>query len=118
MKSKPRKGAYRWEAYDQQIDWCQSHDAKIAAGPLLKFSQGALPDWLYLWSGDFDNLLVGDYRLCRNDGRALSWPRAALELRRPTGRARHSGIVRRATFPVGGAASSKSCDDSIPKRQP
>jgi len=57
------EGAYRWEAYDQQLEWCQGHDTKIAAGPLLKFSQGALPDWLYLWSGDFENLLsvITDY---------------------------------------------------------
>ena len=76
------EGAYRWEAYDQQIDWCQSHDAKIIAGPLLKFSQGALPDWLYLWSGDFDNLLsvITDYvetTVTRYRGRVQLWNCAA-----------------------------------------
>lgn len=72
------EGEYRWDAYDQQVDWCKAHDIKVAAGPLLKFAQGALPDWLYLWSGDFDNLLsvVTDFvetTVARYRGRVDLW---------------------------------------------
>ena len=39
------------------------HGVQVCAGPLLKFDNGGLPDWLSLWEGDFEGLLqfAGDY---------------------------------------------------------
>ena len=57
------EGEYQWNVYDRQIAWCQSHNVATIGGPLLHFAGQGVPDWLYLWEGDFDNVLafVSDY---------------------------------------------------------
>ncbi len=57
------EGNYQWGIYDRQVDWCQAHELKVVAGPLLRLDNRGLPDWLAIWEGDFDNLLsfVSDY---------------------------------------------------------
>ena len=59
----PTEGRYRWDQFDAQLAWCRKHRLAIQAGPVLEFSEGALPDWLWLWEGDFDSILgfVEDY---------------------------------------------------------
>jgi len=52
------EGRYDWSVPDKQIEWCRAHDLLVSAGPLLPFDAHALPDWLALWEGDMDNLLV------------------------------------------------------------
>ena len=52
------EGHYDWSIPDKQIEWCRSHDLHVCAGPLMPFDAAALPDWLALWEGDLDNLLV------------------------------------------------------------
>jgi hypothetical protein len=52
------EGHYDWSISDGQIDWCHTHDLHVLAGPLLPFNVHDLPDWLAIWEGDFDNLLV------------------------------------------------------------
>ncbi len=52
------EGRYDWSIPDKQIEWCRSNNLHISAGPLLPFDAAALPDWLALWEGDMDNLLV------------------------------------------------------------
>jgi hypothetical protein len=52
------EGRYDWSVFDKQIEWCRLHDLFVIAGPLLPFDTHALPDWLALWEGDFDNLLL------------------------------------------------------------
>jgi hypothetical protein len=52
-----QEGARRWSAADGQIAWCQAHQMRILAGPLLEIDQRSLPDWLYLWEGNFDKIL-------------------------------------------------------------
>src|SRR5262245_6078106 len=48
---------YAWEATDQQLDFCSQHGLYIFGGPLLAFVDDWVPDWLYLWEGDSENLL-------------------------------------------------------------
>jgi hypothetical protein len=57
------EGRQRWALYDTQLQWCQNHNLRICGGPLLEFRRAALPAWVYLWEGDFENLLMvaGDY---------------------------------------------------------
>ncbi|HEV3417864.1 MAG TPA: endo-1,4-beta-xylanase [Pirellulales bacterium] len=53
-----QEGTRRWSMVDGQIAWCQAHQMRIFAGPLLEIEQSSLPDWLYLWEGNFDNILT------------------------------------------------------------
>jgi hypothetical protein len=52
-----RQGHYDWAACDKQLQWCKTKGLKICSGPLLHLDAGSLPDWLYLWEGDFDEIL-------------------------------------------------------------
>ncbi len=51
------EGSFYWAACDKQIEWCRTRRLTVCGGPLLQLAPQALPDWLYLWEGDFDNLL-------------------------------------------------------------
>jgi hypothetical protein len=50
------EGGYHWETPDRQIDWCRSRGLGVCGGPLLQFDPAGLPDWLYLWQGDYAGL--------------------------------------------------------------
>lgn len=43
---------YRWEASDAVLSWALGNDLTPTAGPLIDFSQAALPEWLLPWQGD------------------------------------------------------------------
>jgi hypothetical protein len=49
-------GKIEWEAYDRQIEWCRNHGLRIVSGPLLQLTTGSVPDWLYLWDEDFQQV--------------------------------------------------------------
>lgn len=51
-----REGRRDWKPTDQQLAWCQKAGLKVAAGPLLRLDDLGVPDWMYLWEGEFDNL--------------------------------------------------------------
>jgi hypothetical protein len=51
-----REGKRDWKATDEQLSWCQTAGLKVAAGPLLRMDDRGVPDWMYLWEGDDDNL--------------------------------------------------------------
>jgi hypothetical protein len=57
------QGSRHWDACDRQIEWCRSHALKVCGGPLLQLDPRSLPDWLYLYEDDFDNLFscVGEF---------------------------------------------------------
>src|SRR3954452_22378994 len=59
----PAEGQYHWEPLDAQVAWCRRNKLPLQAGPLLDFRARALPDWIWLWEGDFDTLhgLVVDF---------------------------------------------------------
>jgi hypothetical protein len=50
------EGQFDWEALDQQIDWCLKAGMKIWTGPLISLEKAHIPDWLYLFEGDHDNI--------------------------------------------------------------
>lgn len=50
----PAEGQFRWEVPDAQLHWCRRRRLAASAGPLLEFRAGALPDWLWLWEGDYE----------------------------------------------------------------
>jgi len=75
-------GKHNWATTDEQIRWCRSQNLRVCGGPLLQLDKHVLPDWLYLWEDDLDNLqsfvvayvsaVVGRYR-----GKVDVWQAAA-----------------------------------------
>ncbi len=53
----PTEGKMRWEEADAQLAWAARQKLAVQAGPLVDLRPGALPDWIWLWSGDFDAIL-------------------------------------------------------------
>jgi hypothetical protein len=53
----PHQGSCRWDVCDRQVEWCRAHALRVCGSPLLQLDAGSLPDWLYLYEDDFDNLL-------------------------------------------------------------
>lgn len=51
-----REGARDWKDTDEKLAWCQKAGLKVAAGPLMLMDDAGVPDWMYLWEDDFDNL--------------------------------------------------------------
>lgn len=51
------EGQFSWTTNDRQIQWCRKHGLKVVAGPLLLLDHRDLPDWLYLFEDDFENVL-------------------------------------------------------------
>jgi hypothetical protein len=53
----PTEGQYRWDEIDAQLAWCRKNSKAVQAGPLIEFRPGTLPDWIWLWEGDFETVL-------------------------------------------------------------
>lgn len=53
----PQAGHRQWQLTDAQLAWSVPRELRIIGGPLLNLQPAALPDWLYLWEGDFTNIL-------------------------------------------------------------
>jgi GH35 family endo-1,4-beta-xylanase len=51
------EGRRVWDETDAQVAWAQSAGLRISAGPLLELDDRGVPDWTYLWEGDFNSLL-------------------------------------------------------------
>ncbi|HZL88999.1 MAG TPA: hypothetical protein VFB96_11540 [Pirellulaceae bacterium] len=51
-----RAGEYQWDELDQQVQWCRDAGLRICMGPLVQLDRASLPDWLYLWEEEFDEL--------------------------------------------------------------
>ena len=52
----PKQGKYDWTLTDRQVEWCRLNGLKACLGPILQFDKASLPNWLYLWEDDFQNL--------------------------------------------------------------
>ncbi len=74
----PDEGRYRWEEADAQLHWCRRRRLTPSAGPLLDLRPGALPDWLWLWQGDYDEIQsqaldLVRHALTRYRGKVNTW---------------------------------------------
>ena len=62
-----------FDVLDECVNWLSRNRIAIKVGPLLKFTPEAVPDWLYIWEHDFDQVreMAYDYvtsvveRYCR-----------------------------------------------------
>ncbi len=75
-------GKYEWETSDQQVTWCQENGLRVIGGPLLFLDQQHLPDWIYLWEDDFEQVqsYIAQYiqaTVSRYRGRVQVWNCAA-----------------------------------------
>ena len=50
------EGKRRWKAIDAQFAWAKQTGMRVCAGPLIEFHDRSIPDWAYLWEGDFEAL--------------------------------------------------------------
>ena len=50
------EGSYDWEQTDALVNWAESAELPLCAGPLIDFSSTHLPDWLWLWERDLATL--------------------------------------------------------------
>ncbi|HUE74446.1 MAG TPA: hypothetical protein VMP01_26420 [Pirellulaceae bacterium] len=51
-----RVGEYEWDLLDEQVQWCRDQGLRVCMGPVVQFDRSSLPDWLYLWEEEFDEL--------------------------------------------------------------
>lgn len=49
-------GECKWDDLDRQVQWCRDQGLRICMGPLVQFDRVSLPDWLYLWEGESEEL--------------------------------------------------------------
>jgi hypothetical protein len=49
-------GETDWEAYDRLIDWAHENKLRVCGGPLMQLDRRSLPDWIYLWEEDWEEL--------------------------------------------------------------
>ncbi len=54
----PQESRLKWDVFDAQLAWCRANKLTPTAGPLIDLRPGALPDWLWLWGGDFEEILA------------------------------------------------------------
>jgi hypothetical protein len=39
---------------EQQVQWCRDQNLRVIVGPLASLERSNLPDWMYLWEGDYE----------------------------------------------------------------
>lgn len=76
------EGKHDWALADRQIEWCRTRGLKICGGPILQLDKSSIPDWLYLWEDDEENLrsFVSDHIravVTRYRGKVNLWQCAA-----------------------------------------
>lgn len=49
-------GQFDWQETDRLVEWARKQGLRVIGGPLLSFDEATLPDWLYLWEGEYDDL--------------------------------------------------------------
>ena len=50
----PDQSRFDLSAVVNQIRWCRDKGLRVIGGPLVTLSRASLPDWMYLWEGDFE----------------------------------------------------------------
>jgi hypothetical protein len=52
----PEEGSFHTEAVDEWVDFLTKKRMPIIAGPLIDLTDGAVPDWMFIWEHDFESL--------------------------------------------------------------
>lgn len=52
----PNEAKRDWSVAEAPIAWAKTAGTRVCCGPLLEFHEKLIPDWAYLWEGDFSML--------------------------------------------------------------
>lgn len=52
----PKEQEQNFELLDECIDWLHHNRIAVKVGPLLSFSPAMIPDWLFIWENDFEQV--------------------------------------------------------------
>ncbi len=52
----PEEQRQDFELLDECVEWLSHNRIAIKVGPLISFSPNMVPDWLYIWENDFEQL--------------------------------------------------------------
>ncbi len=52
----PGSGEHSWEPWDKLVNWANEQGLKVCGGPLIQLDRRSLPDWIYLWDEDWEEL--------------------------------------------------------------
>ena len=52
----PNEQEYNYEQLDECIEWLNKNRIAAKVGPLVSFTPSAVPDWLYIWEHDFEQV--------------------------------------------------------------
>ena len=74
----PREGEYDWSSIDAVVKTLRRHRVPVHGTALLSFEKDSLPDWAYLWEGDYEQIqtCVARYLervFARFGGRVRTW---------------------------------------------
>lgn len=50
------EGRRNWTESDALFEWAKTTGMRLSAGPLLELDDRGVPDWTYLWEGDFESV--------------------------------------------------------------
>jgi len=59
----PREQEYQWDRHDGCVEWLEGAGIVIKGASPVRFTEAALPDWLWIWENDFETVrdLVFDH---------------------------------------------------------
>ncbi len=52
----PEEHQQKYDVLDECINWLHKHKIAVKVGPLLQFTPSFLPDWLFIWEHDFEQV--------------------------------------------------------------
>ncbi len=52
----PQQQAFNWGPVDEWADFLRRAKLPMVGGPLVQFSEAAIPDWLYIWEHDYETV--------------------------------------------------------------
>lgn len=52
----PTEDRYQFNRTDPWLSWAAQANKKVIAGPVIDFSRGHVPEWLYIWEHDYDTV--------------------------------------------------------------
>jgi hypothetical protein len=55
-QAEPKEHQFQYGQIDAWVNWAAKLGKPVHAGPLVSFEQANLPEWLYLWEGDYEAL--------------------------------------------------------------
>jgi hypothetical protein len=50
------EGDYRFDLFDNWIEWAQASNVALIGGPLISFDTMQVPEWLFIWEHDYDTV--------------------------------------------------------------